>query len=194
MARTHFLFWKHDLGNMKYADAQGKSLSHYWSYRIKAKRSNTANMAIVTLLYREIAFLTLGTFSGLAQWLLTPITPHYPLWSRPRPSALTGPDGSRVVNQVTTAKSQTLNRPNAPLSTIGEALLPTRSTPSQSSAADGRTLRLVLENAVPEVRGLGGGIWAESGGALKAFSLMLIWDEEKEAFSWLWFFTPDNIE
>lgn len=95
--------------------------------------------AITTFIfiYHKKAFPYYGAVSGSVQWRLTPITFHYALWSWPRPTSLTRSDGSGEVIQVTAEKSQTLNRPNAPLSTIGEALSHTGYILTQSFALDG---------------------------------------------------------
>lgn len=55
-------------------------------------------------------------------------------------------------------KSQTLNRPNAPLSTIGGALSHTGYTLTQSFALDGTCIRLFLKNAVPQLRDIRWGL------------------------------------
>lgn len=94
-------------------------------------------ITIFTFIYHKKAFLYYGALSGSVQWLLTPITSYYALWSRPWPTPLTGSDGSGEAIQVTAVKSQTLNRLNAPLSTIGEAVSYTGYTLTQSFTLDG---------------------------------------------------------
>lgn len=133
--------------------------------------------AINTLIFlSEKSFLCYDALCGLVQWLLTPITSHYALWSRLWPSPLTGSDSSGGAIQVMAEKSQTLNRPNAPLFTIGEALSHTGYTLTQSFALDGTCMncwgcsqKMLLLNRRDRKWRLEGGKMAETCRALKSF-------------------------